>query len=252
MTATATPTELAELVADADVVLLPYDSRDQATSGVLIEAVAAGVPVVATGFPHAVELLGRGAGLIARHQDPESMAAAIRTILEAEGAAEQMHEAALRDTHDSVVAEGRRSLSRDRRSHGEGRGVTGAEDDVDSAARTFFLASHRDVRRARSLRTRAAGCAAPRSRVLRRRRGPCARRPAARTRADSGSPPTHRHVLSLPGGCRRRSTAGCTTAWRPAAAGRTNRHSATGGAERFEPSAPQPPMLRPARPAPAR
>ena len=58
-------TQLAELVADADVVLLPYDSRDQATSGVLIEAVAAGVPVVATGFPHAVELLGRGAGLIA-------------------------------------------------------------------------------------------------------------------------------------------------------------------------------------------
>ncbi|MGC5173238.1 glycosyltransferase [Microbacterium sp. DT81.1] len=93
-------TELAELVAGADVVLLPYDSRDQATSGVLIEAVAAGVPVVATGFPHAVELLGRGAGVIARHQDPESMAAAIRTILGAEGAAEQMHQAGLRDTHD--------------------------------------------------------------------------------------------------------------------------------------------------------
>ena len=70
MTATSTTRSSRNSSADADVVLLPYDSRDQATSGVLIEAVAAGVPVVATGFPHAVELLGRGAGLIARHQDP--------------------------------------------------------------------------------------------------------------------------------------------------------------------------------------
>jgi glycosyltransferase involved in cell wall biosynthesis len=94
-------TQLAELVATADVVLLPYDSREQATSGVLVEAVAAGVPVVATGFPHAVELLSGGSGFIARHQDPESMAQAIRAIVGAEGAAEQMHAAALRDTHDS-------------------------------------------------------------------------------------------------------------------------------------------------------
>ncbi len=49
--------ELAELVASADVVLLPYDSTEQVTSGVLIEAVAAGKPVIATEFPHAVELL---------------------------------------------------------------------------------------------------------------------------------------------------------------------------------------------------
>ena len=106
--------QLADLVADADVVLLPYDSRDQATSGVLVEAVATGVPVVATGFPHAVELLGRGAGLLALHQDPESMAAAIRTILGEEGTAAQMHEAALRDTQDSSwprVAEQYRALA---------------------------------------------------------------------------------------------------------------------------------------------
>ena len=75
---------------------------------------AAGVPVVATGFPHAVELLGRGAGLIAQHQDPESMAAAIRAIVGADGLAEQMHEAALRDTHDSSwpsVAEQYRAIA---------------------------------------------------------------------------------------------------------------------------------------------
>ena len=106
--------QLAEQVARADVVLLPYDSRDHATSGVLIEAVAAGVPVVATGFPHAVELLGRGAGMIARHQDPLSMAEAIRTILGAEATAQRMHDAALRDTQDAswpAVAEQYRALA---------------------------------------------------------------------------------------------------------------------------------------------
>ena len=54
---------LGALVDSADVVLLPYDSTDQVTSGVLIEAVAALKPVVATRFPHAIELLGDGAGL---------------------------------------------------------------------------------------------------------------------------------------------------------------------------------------------
>ena len=92
--------QLGELVSSAGVVLLPYESRDQATSGVLVEAVAAGVPVVATGFPHAIELLGRGAGLIAQHEDPESMAAAIRAIVETEGMAERMRDAARRDAQD--------------------------------------------------------------------------------------------------------------------------------------------------------
>jgi len=107
--------QLAELVATADMVLLPYDSRDQATSGVLVEAIAAGVPVVATGFPHAVELLAGGAGLIARHEDPVSMADGIRAIVETEQTRRRMHEAALRDTQASSwpdVAERYRSLAR--------------------------------------------------------------------------------------------------------------------------------------------
>ena len=45
----------------------------------LIEAVAAGKPVVATRFPHAVELLGDGAGILVPQQDPAAMAAALRT-----------------------------------------------------------------------------------------------------------------------------------------------------------------------------
>lgn len=72
---------LSELVATADVVLLPYDSTDQVTSGVLIEAIAAGKPVVATAFPHAVELLADGAGVVVPHRDPAAIAGALRTVL---------------------------------------------------------------------------------------------------------------------------------------------------------------------------
>ncbi|MEU8372195.1 glycosyltransferase [Micromonospora sp. NPDC048894] len=72
---------LGRLIRSADVVVLPYDSREQVTSGVLIEAVAAGVPVVATAFPHAVELLTGGPGLVVPHQDPAALADAIRRML---------------------------------------------------------------------------------------------------------------------------------------------------------------------------
>ena len=75
------PFALAELINSADVVLLPYDSTDQVTSGVLIEAVAALKPVVATGFPHAVELLAEGGGHIVAHRDPSAIAEALRTVL---------------------------------------------------------------------------------------------------------------------------------------------------------------------------
>ena len=72
---------LSRLIRSADVVVLPYDSTEQVTSGVLIEAVGAGVPVVATEFPHAVELLADGPGLLVPHHDPEAMAAAIRHLI---------------------------------------------------------------------------------------------------------------------------------------------------------------------------
>jgi glycosyltransferase involved in cell wall biosynthesis len=72
---------LRELVARARIVLLPYDSHDQVTSGVLVEAVTAGIPVVATRFPHAVELLADGAGVLVDHQNPVAIATAVRMIL---------------------------------------------------------------------------------------------------------------------------------------------------------------------------
>jgi glycosyltransferase involved in cell wall biosynthesis len=82
--------ELLGIVRSADVVLLPYDSRDQVTSGVLTEAVVAGKPVVSTSFPHAVELLSSGAGILVPQRDPAAIAAALRRLLTEPGLAEQM------------------------------------------------------------------------------------------------------------------------------------------------------------------
>jgi glycosyltransferase involved in cell wall biosynthesis len=79
------PGSLAELVSGADVILLPYDSVDQVTSGILIEAVTALRPVVATRFPHAVELLGDGTGLLVPHGDVAAIAAAVRSIITDDG-----------------------------------------------------------------------------------------------------------------------------------------------------------------------
>jgi glycosyltransferase involved in cell wall biosynthesis len=86
---------LADLVAASDVVLLPYDSTDQVTSGVLIEAVAALKPVIATRFPHAVELLGGGAGMLVPHKDPAAIADALRTLLTRRSLAARMTQAAV-------------------------------------------------------------------------------------------------------------------------------------------------------------
>jgi glycosyltransferase involved in cell wall biosynthesis len=72
---------LAEMMEAIDVVLLPYDSRAQVTSGVLVEALAAGLPVVATAFPHAIELLSEGAGRVVPHQNPKAMATALESLL---------------------------------------------------------------------------------------------------------------------------------------------------------------------------
>ncbi len=87
-------TALGQLVRSADVVLLPYDSTEQVTSGVLIEAVAAGKPVIATQFPHARELLAAGAGLVVPHRDPGAIADALRAVITRRGLAASMSSAA--------------------------------------------------------------------------------------------------------------------------------------------------------------
>jgi glycosyltransferase involved in cell wall biosynthesis len=72
---------LTALIQSAAVVVLPYDSADQAASGALVDAIASGRPVVATAFPHAFELLRDGAGIIVDHDDADGLEAALRSVL---------------------------------------------------------------------------------------------------------------------------------------------------------------------------
>ena len=76
-----TVSSLMKLIQNSHCVVLPYDSHDQVTSGVLVDAVVAGRPVIATEFPHAVELLSQGVGITVPHSDPVSIAHAVRKIV---------------------------------------------------------------------------------------------------------------------------------------------------------------------------
>lgn len=76
-----TADDLAQLRSEASVALLPYENREQVTSGALVEALGAGVPVVATRFPHAVELLENGAGALVEQGDSNAMAQALERLL---------------------------------------------------------------------------------------------------------------------------------------------------------------------------
>ncbi len=86
--------DLRAVVRSADVVLLPYDTRDQVTSGVLVEALAAGKPVVATAFPHAVELSRTGAVEVVEHDDEGAIAEILTRILDDDQMRDRMQAAA--------------------------------------------------------------------------------------------------------------------------------------------------------------
>lgn len=85
-----TPASLNLLAQSANAVVLPYDSTDQVTSGVLVDAIASGRPVIATAFPHAVELLASGAGIVVDHDQPEALVTALRRVLTEPGLAGSM------------------------------------------------------------------------------------------------------------------------------------------------------------------
>ncbi len=106
---------LTELIQSADLVILPYDSADQVTSGVLVDAVAAGRPVVSTAFPHAVELLASGAGIVVPQRDPEALAAAIRTVSDRSGCAPSDGRRGPTSRSRPVVGGRRRAVHRSRR-----------------------------------------------------------------------------------------------------------------------------------------
>jgi glycosyltransferase involved in cell wall biosynthesis len=87
---------LGALIRSADVVLLPYETREQVTSGVLVEAIASERPVVSTDFPHARELLAGGAGLVVPHGDCEALGRAVAEVLTRPRLAETMQAEARR------------------------------------------------------------------------------------------------------------------------------------------------------------
>lgn len=72
---------LSMLIQTSAAVVLPYDSTEQVSSGVLVDALANGRPVIATAFPAAVELLSGGAGIVVPHDDPEFLAATLHRVL---------------------------------------------------------------------------------------------------------------------------------------------------------------------------
>ena len=81
---------LKTLIQSVDVILLPYDSQDQVTSGVLVEAMVAGKPIVSTRFPHAIELLSDGSGSLVEQFDPRGIADALQLLLTDQAQASQM------------------------------------------------------------------------------------------------------------------------------------------------------------------
>jgi polysaccharide biosynthesis protein PslF len=86
---------LKAIVRSADVVLLPYDSREQVTSGVLVEALASAKPIVATAFPHALEVVADRAGIVVPHEEPDAIADAIERLLTRPAFRQQCAHAAL-------------------------------------------------------------------------------------------------------------------------------------------------------------
>lgn len=73
--------EQQDWIDQATFVLLPYDNPDQVTSGVLVEAMAAGKPVIASSFVHAREVEQTGALILVDHQSPAQIAAAMHTLV---------------------------------------------------------------------------------------------------------------------------------------------------------------------------
>lgn len=65
--------------------VVPGEAPRPDDSGVLVDAITAGLPVIATAFPHAVELLSSGAGIVVPRRDPKALADAIRTALTTPG-----------------------------------------------------------------------------------------------------------------------------------------------------------------------
>ena len=98
------PTELLDWVASADVVAMPIQpttlNHRLTTPNKLLEAMATGVPVVASDLPGMADIvLATGCGVLCDPRDPASVAAALRTVLDAPDGGRAMGERALAAAH---------------------------------------------------------------------------------------------------------------------------------------------------------
>ncbi|MDW7670998.1 MAG: glycosyltransferase [Bacillota bacterium] len=66
----------------ADLVILPYHSETQITSGVLSQAIGKGKAVIATPYLHARDALSDGKGRLVNFKDPAGMTDAIRELIQ--------------------------------------------------------------------------------------------------------------------------------------------------------------------------
>ncbi|HEY6960858.1 MAG TPA: glycosyltransferase family 4 protein [Gaiellaceae bacterium] len=74
--------DLSDLLAETDVFLTPYASRDQISSGALTFALAAGCAVVSTPYWYAQDMLTSGAGALVPFGDPDAIAKAVRNYID--------------------------------------------------------------------------------------------------------------------------------------------------------------------------
>jgi glycosyltransferase involved in cell wall biosynthesis len=74
--------ELVEHVGAADIYITPYRQEAQIVSGTLAIALGAGKAIVSTPYWHAKELLANGRGKIVPFDDPDSIAAVVKELLE--------------------------------------------------------------------------------------------------------------------------------------------------------------------------
>lgn len=73
---------LGKYLGAADIVVCPYHSEEQITSGVLSNALGRGKPVISTPYHHAREALSGGRGRLVNFKDPDSFTGALLELLE--------------------------------------------------------------------------------------------------------------------------------------------------------------------------
>jgi len=124
--------DVAGLLAAADVFVLP--SNWEGLPVALLEAMAAGLPAVATRVAGTVEVIADGAGLLVPPQDPSALAAALRSLLTDRDEAARMAERGQADVraHFGIAAVCARYVELYRGEGGEAGAPSGAAASTDS------------------------------------------------------------------------------------------------------------------------